>query len=88
MKILDYNELSKKFISIVKKETPEKSIDKIASFINPKTEKKFGKKKAFELYVSIAFHSVKYDKKLHENNYTGWYSQVQKNIDMAKKHIS
>ncbi len=88
MKTLDYEELSKKCISIVKKETPEKSIDKIASFINPKTEKKFGKKKAYELYVSIAFHSVKYDKKLHENNYTEWFSKVNENIDMAKKHIS
>lgn len=88
MPSLEVGELSEKIINIIKKETPEKAIDKICCLKNPNTDKKLGKKVALDIYKCYAVNSVPYIKKLYENNYTEWSLKINANIKRASNHIS
>lgn len=88
MKELSFYDLSNTCIKIVKKNTPEKSIDKISVLINPKTEKKVGKVMALKVYKSLVSYTVPYNKKLYENNYTLYNCKINANIQRAENYIS
>lgn len=88
MKSINISDLNDKIVVIIKKETPEKAIDKISFLNNPKTGKKFGKNVAYQIYLTLSHHSVPYVKKIHENNYLKWASEVSEKLKKAKDYIS
>jgi hypothetical protein len=82
-----YDELSNKCISIISKNSPEKSIDKISKLNLPGENIKFGKSSAFKIYKDYVKHSVVYDEDKYKNNINAYKSKLNKNIKIAREYV-
>jgi hypothetical protein len=74
--------------TIIKNNSPEKSIDLIANIKSSVTGKKVGKEKALQIYILYSEDSVKYTQKEYGNNIYKYVKKVDSNVKKASKHIS
>ncbi len=70
-------------IDIIKANNPEKSLIKISKLTNPKTNKKLGLDKSFEIYKIYIDYSVSYDKKKYSHNVDIWNKKIAKNLKLV-----
>ena len=85
MKSVNFEDLTDKCITLIKKYKPDICINKFIKFTNPKTSKKLTPKEAFEIYNLLSDYSVEYDPKLYGNNIKKYNNKILKNIDIAEK---
>ena len=70
-------------IDIIKEYKPEKALIKISKLTNPKTDKKLGLDKSFEIYKIYIDYSVKYDKKKYSHNVELWNKKIANNLKLV-----
>lgn len=85
MKNNSHVDLAKECETIIKNNSPEKSMQIISNIILP-SNKKIGKKIALEIFTLYADKSVKYDPKTYQNNINAFKNKVKKNIKIASNY--
>ena len=79
--------LAKKCQTIIKNNTPEKSIDLISNIKNTVNNKKFGKEKALKIYILYSSQSIEYDEEKYRYNGTQYSKDINSNIKKASKYV-
>lgn len=77
----DKQKFKTRIINIMKKNSPEESIEKISKLNNPYTNAEIGKKKAIKLYVVNVDKIVKYDEEKYGNNMSKYNSMINNKLN-------
>ena len=86
MSIENYPEFASQCKNIIKNNSPEKSLEKIAN-MKIGDNIKVGKKNAIEIYKCLSDYSIEWDNSKYSNNITSFKKKVNKNINKAEKYL-
>lgn len=80
-----YYDLSKECQTIIKNNTPIRSMEIISNIRIPQNNKKLNKSDALKIYILYADLSVKYDREKYGNNINLYKKKVENNIRIASQ---
>jgi len=86
MKIQNYFDLEKQCINIIKKNTPEKSLEKISNLKIYSKDNKIGVNDAVKIYKCLSDESVEWKNSKYSNNITSYKKKVNNNVNKVINH--
>lgn len=87
MRKYDKQQFQTRIINIMKKNSPENSVEIISKLNNPITGEKIGKKKAIRIYVVNVEDTIDYDEDLYGNNMSKYNALIGKKLNRIHKII-
>ena len=80
MKNFDKKKFKTRIINIMKKNSPEDSVEKISNLINPYTQEEIGKNKAIKIYTLNIENVVVYKEDIYGNNISKYNKLISDKI--------